>query len=303
MDNGHQHRSAFARIAIALALVASLLGVAGIALVTTVNSASAATPTGTAIANAAASQAGIPYCGGGGGINGPSQPANSTCAGGPGYDCMSLAQYAVYQVTGITVPPGDGTPVPGGGTFVPADGTTNLLPGDVLFFGGPSLDTYLHSGIYAGNGEIWDALTDGTTVREDSFATVEADYQNVYWGAARYVTTTVPTTTSTLPPTPSFGISTTSLADGTVSSRAHRATYAQTLNAFGGHSPYRWSLVTGALPPGLRLKTATGVIGGEAKSAGTFPFTVKVVDKRTKAPSSTQSSATRSFSITITPAA
>jgi hypothetical protein len=305
MDHGYQHGSAFVRVAIAMALVASLFGVAGIALVTTDHAASAATPTGTAIANAAASQAGIPYCGGGGGINGPSQPvnSNSTCAGGAGFDCMSLAQYAVYQVTGITVPPGDGTPVPGDGTFVPADGTTDLLPGDVVFFGGTSLDTYLHSGIYAGNGEVWDALTDGTTVREDSFTSLEADYQYVYWGAARYATSTVPPTTTTLPPTPSFGISTTTLADGTVSSRAHRATYAQTLNAFGGHSPYRWSLVTGALPPGLRLKTATGVIGGEAKSAGTFPFTVKVVDKRTKAPSSTQSSATRSFSITITPAA
>jgi hypothetical protein len=216
---------------------------------------------------------------------------------------MSLAQYAVYQVTGITVPPGDGTPVPGdGGTFIDPDGTANLLPGDVLFFGGPSLDTYVHSGIYAGDGEIWDALTDGTDVQEHSFATLEVDYQNVYWGAARYAASSVPPTTTTAPPTPSFGISTTSLADGTVSSHSHRATYGQTLGAFGGHPPYKWSLVTGSLPPGLHLRTSTGVIGGQAKSAGTYLFTVKVVDKKTRGPSPTQNSATKSFSITINPA-
>jgi len=183
MHDRQQQGSALARMAVAVALVVSLLGAAGVALMSPVHVASAATPTGTAIANAAASQAGVPYCAGGGGINGPSQSPIKICSGGPGYDCMSLAQYAVYQVTGITVPPGDGTPVPGdGGTFIDPDGTANLLPGDVLFFGGPSLDTYVHSGIYAGDGEIWDALTDGTDVQEHSFATLEVDYQNVYWG-------------------------------------------------------------------------------------------------------------------------
>ena len=227
----------------------SLIGVAGVVLVSTVHVASAATPTGSAIATTAASQAGIPYCAGGGGINGPSQSPIKICSGGAGYDCMSLAQYAVYQVTGITVPPGDGTPVPGDGTFITADGTANLLPGDVLFFGGPSLNTYVHSGIYAGNGEIWDALTDGTVVQEHSFATLEADYQNVYWGAARYAAATVPPTTSTTQPITSFGISTTSLANGTVSSHTHPVTYTQTLGAVGGHAPYKWSLVKGALRP------------------------------------------------------
>jgi hypothetical protein len=223
---------------------------------------------------------------------------------------MSLARYAVFQVTGITVPPGDGTPVAAEGTLIPADGTVNLQPGDVLFFGGPSVDKYAHSGVYAGNGEIWDALTDGTNVQEDSFATLENVYQNVYWGAGRYVTSTVPPTTTTTTsttttsiPAPSFGISTTSLTQGTVSSRAHPVTYSQTLAAFGGHSPYTWTLAKGPLPGGLHLKASTGTISGKAKSAGTFTFTVRVVDKKTKNKPPTQNAATRSLSITIKPAA
>ena len=47
------------------------------------NSAVAAVSTGQAIANAAASQSGIPYCEGGGGINGPTVgDGSSTCAAG-----------------------------------------------------------------------------------------------------------------------------------------------------------------------------------------------------------------------------
>ena len=62
---------------------------------------------GDAIVAAAASQAGVPYCDDGGGINGPSNGGvvEPGCgAGVPGFDCMSLAQYAVYQVTGIVLP-------------------------------------------------------------------------------------------------------------------------------------------------------------------------------------------------------
>src|SRR5271165_4128598 len=47
-----------------------------------------------AILAAAASQAGTPYCGSGGGISGPSKGGG--CAA-KGFNCMSFAQYAVYQ--------------------------------------------------------------------------------------------------------------------------------------------------------------------------------------------------------------
>ncbi|HUD17104.1 MAG TPA: NlpC/P60 family protein [Acidimicrobiales bacterium] len=167
-----------------------------------------------AIVDAAASQYGVPYCEGGGGVDGPSVGnASSTCATGvKGYDCMSLAQYAVYQGTGITVPlpPAD---LPGSGTFIPPDpdnggDTSAIQPGDVVFFGGSSLDNYSHSGIYAGNNEIWDALAPGDVVEEHTFASIYSDYGNVYRGAVQYWKTgssTPQPPVTVVPGTPSHG--------------------------------------------------------------------------------------------------
>ena len=190
---------------------------------------SASTPgNGAAIVAAAASQDGVPYCEGGGGVDGPTVgTASSTCAQGvKGYDCMSLAQYAVYHVTGITVPVNGS--LPGPGKFIPPNGTVGLQPGDVMFFGGPSLDDYSHSAIYAGNGMLYDALEPGDVVQQHTFAAVNSDYGNVYRGAVRYVADTTSTTTTT---PPAFGIRTKALGAGTVSTSAHPTTYRQTLRA------------------------------------------------------------------------
>ena len=114
-----------------------------------------------AILNAAASQAGVPYCGSGGGINGPSNGGGCTA---PGFNCMSFAQYAVYQGTGDMVPSGGGQPFPSDGEqFITNE--ANLMPGDALFFGsGTDVTQYVHSGIYAGNGLVWDARYTGDVV-------------------------------------------------------------------------------------------------------------------------------------------
>jgi len=267
-------------------------------------SSAASVSKGAAIVSAAASQDGVPYCEGGGGIDGPTVgTASSTCAQGvKGYDCMSLAQYAVYQVTGITVPI-DGS-LPGPGTFIPPNGTVGLEAGDVLFFGGPSLDSYSHSAIYAGSGMLYDALAPGDVVQEHSFATVYSDYGNVYRGAVRYVAdtgTATSTTTSTTLPRPVFGVRTRALGAGTVSTSAHPTTYAQKLRAFGGRSPYRWSVVrgSGSLPPGLHLYAGTGVITGHATKAGRYTFKVEVVDTMAKTTPPHQHVARVSLSITI----
>ena len=66
-------------------------------------------------------------------------------------------------------------------------------------------------------------------------------------------TTTLPSTTVTLP-------------------------YSQTVQAAGGTPPYSWSVVAGALPPGLGLNGATGVVSGTSTMAGTFSFTLQVAD-------------------------
>jgi len=48
----------------------------------------------------------------------------------------------------------------------------------------------------------------------------------------------------------------------------------------GGTPPYTWSIVAGALPSGLRLDPATGIISGTPArgTPGTYSFTIKVTD-------------------------
>ena len=226
-------KSPMDRLTVRAALaVLAMASTAGVAMAATVQPAAASarsettatstpTTTGALIAQVAKSQRGIPYCEGGGGIDGPTVgDASSACAPGVrGYDCMSLAQNAVYQVTGIIVPLSGA--LPGPGTFIPPNGTVGLKPGDVVFFGGSSLDSYAHSGIYAGHHEIWDALAPGQGVQQHTWAQLDSDYGNVYQGAVRFSTTASP-----------FGITTTSLPDGTVSSQQDVVYYAQDLGFF-----------------------------------------------------------------------
>jgi hypothetical protein len=50
------------------------------------------------------------------------------------------------------------------------------------------------------------------------------------------------------------------------------------LFASGGVQPYSWSVVAGALPPGLELPRRENTISGTPTTAGTFTFTVRVTD-------------------------
>jgi hypothetical protein len=71
---------------------------------------------------------------------------------------------------------------------------------------------------------------------------------------------------------------------------------ARALSVEGGTAPFTWSVATGTLPPGLTLDPGSGAITGTPTAAGTFDFTVMVVD-------STQPSltATQTQTITIAP--
>ena len=62
------------------------------------------------------------------------------------------------------------------------------------------------------------------------------------------------------------------------------AAYSKTFTATGGTPPYTlWSVVTGSLPPGLVLNTATGALTGTptSSSGSPFNFTVRVTDSAT----------------------
>jgi hypothetical protein len=73
-----------------------------------------------------------------------------------------------------------------------------------------------------------------------------------------------------------FAIFNTSLPGGNEGQR-----YSARLTTIGG-TVRQWSLVSGALPRGLRLNRNTGVISGRARSTGTFMFAVKVTSRASK---------------------
>ncbi|HYA18814.1 MAG TPA: Ig domain-containing protein [Bryobacteraceae bacterium] len=55
--------------------------------------------------------------------------------------------------------------------------------------------------------------------------------------------------------------------------------YDSTPTVTGGTAPYKWSVSAGSLPPGLNLNNGTGEIKGTPNTAGTYSFTLQVVDK------------------------
>lgn len=176
-----QGSHSFARLVGLFALLA-VLGAASFC------SAPSALADSQAIVNAAASQAGRPYCWDGGDENGPTHAAgdlgNGGCGGSTiGFDCTGLAIFAVYQGTGIS-----GLPHDGEGNKWAAKGTAimnqpDLQPGDIVFFGG-TFGNFDHAGIYVGNGMVWDAENYNVPVQKHSLAWIENSLPFV--GAARF---------------------------------------------------------------------------------------------------------------------
>lgn len=48
----------------------------------------------------------------------------------------------------------------------------------------------------------------------------------------------------------------------------------------GGRPPYKFSILSGSLPPGLSISTTSGTITGTPTGVGTYTFVVKVIDTR-----------------------
>ncbi len=81
-----------------------------------------------------------------------------------------------------------------------------------------------------------------------------------------------------------------SLPNGTVGTA-----YSRTVSATGGTGSKTFSVSAGALPAGLSLNAATGVISGTPTSAGVYNFTIRGTD-------SIGAIGTRAYSVTINPA-
>lgn len=74
-------------------------------------------------------------------------------------------------------------------------------------------------------------------------------------------------------PCPTITLSPATLPDGSTGTP-----YSQVLSAAGGTAPYTYAVTAGALPPGLALDGATGLLSGTPTSAGSFSFTVTATD-------------------------
>lgn len=62
-----------------------------------------------------------------------------------------------------------------------------------------------------------------------------------------------------------------------------------------GNDPFVWTVLSGALPPGLAINSSTGAITGTPTSTGSYSFTIQVVDDDDQV-------STRSYSVVVNPA-
>lgn len=82
---------------------------------------------------------------------------------------------------------------------------------------------------------------------------------------------------------------TTELPNGTVGSG-----YLETIEIDQGQGPFTFTVTAGVLPDGLELTRASGAISGTPTAAGTFTFTIEVVDSETP-----PNEISREFTITV----
>lgn len=82
------------------------------------------------------------------------------------------------------------------------------------------------------------------------------------------------------------------ITTATLSDAIKDTQYSAALAATGGRAPYSWSVSEGALPGGLVLAEATGIISGTPTATGAFYFTIEVADADGR-------TATKTISITV----
>jgi len=92
----------------------------------------------------------------------------------------------------------------------------------------------------------------------------------------------------------SVSVNSTGLPPGSV-----KAPYSAVVTATGGYAPYKWSVVSGALPTGLHLKSSTGTISGTPKVSGISTFTVQAVGAKSKLQPATPASGTATLSLQV----
>ena len=71
---------------------------------------------------------------------------------------------------------------------------------------------------------------------------------------------------------------TVAVSPATLAAATAETAYSQTLIASGGTAPYTYAVSAGALPAGVSLNPATGVLSGTPTAAGSFSFTITATD-------------------------
>ncbi|MFM4808404.1 putative Ig domain-containing protein [Aeromonas hydrophila] len=99
--------------------------------------------------------------------------------------------------------------------------------------------------------------------------------------------TSSPATVTITVSTPSI-----TLNPGTLSNGSVGTAYSQTITASGGSAPYSYAITAGALPEGLSLNAASGLISGTPSTAGTTELSITVTDAH-------GATSLQNFSITI----
>ncbi|MFO0722680.1 MAG: putative Ig domain-containing protein [Myxococcota bacterium] len=90
--------------------------------------------------------------------------------------------------------------------------------------------------------------------------------------------------------------STLRILNGAMPSGTVGVAYGVRLRAFGGMTPYTWTVASGALPPGVTLSMA-GTVTGTPTATGNFDFNAQVTDATAPTPEVAQAS----FRITVLP--
>ena len=101
--------------------------------------------------------------------------------------------------------------------------------------------------------------------------------------------------------TVSVGTTTLTISPSTLPDGTQGAPYSQTITASGGTAPYIYSVLSGALPTGLSLNSATGAITGTPTVSGVSNFTIQVMDSIGNVGSSAYTVTIATVTLTINP--
>ncbi|HZI67662.1 MAG TPA: choice-of-anchor L domain-containing protein [Thermoanaerobaculia bacterium] len=166
-------------------------------------------------------------------------------------------------------------PVPAGTTFVSATGGGVVSEAGVVTWNVGTVNSGVTGQTVSFTVQV--NATSGSVT--NSNYTIEATGISAVTGA--------PVTTTVIAGCPAINVSPTTLSSGSIG-----VPYSRTLSASGGTAPYSFSVIAGALPPGLSLSSSTGTLSGTPTAGGSFSFTVRAFDAN-------ECSGSRAYTISI----